>query len=143
LVWSKFLKASIFDNLRKASKLSIRYVDHGIIDCVNVVSTLTLLVSEWELASLQLEVENFRYFLLHGDERDYVWQELRERYNRHATGWTHTGESAWNKLRADDRAWLAALSAPETSLPIPDTAPGVDPDNLPLAAPLNDCCTPE
>lgn len=133
-LWSKFLKASIFDNQRKTSNLSIRYLDDGLIDCVLVVSTPTLLISEWELASSQIEIENFRSLLQNGDERDHVWQELRERYNRHATGWTHTGESAWNKLRADDRAWLAALSSPEVSLPIPGAGPPKDTAALPVAS---------
>jgi hypothetical protein len=92
-----------FDMSKLISKLTITVSTEHEVHCVLKVNTVMQIITEYNRAWWNLEMETFESYLLQSDEQDERWEKFEVNNKKAAIVWTLTSGLIGNKIPPEEK----------------------------------------
>src|SRR5438105_2728451 len=99
-VWGNLIS---FDPSELMAEVTITFDDSAGVRCVLVVDRSFQIVTDWNRAWWELELETFESFLVSRDEQPHRWQVFKEAHRRAAWDWALSVGMRGRKISPADR----------------------------------------
>lgn len=92
-----------FDMSKLMSKLTVSISPKNEVHCILTVNTFMQIITDYNRAWWNLEMEIFKSFLLQTDEQDARWEKFKDNYKNAAIAWTLSSGIVGNKMPPEEK----------------------------------------
>lgn len=85
------------------SKLTVSISPKNEVHCILTVNTFMQIITDYNRAWWNLEMEIFKSFLLQTDEQDARWEKFKDNYKNAAIAWTLSSGIVGNKMPPEEK----------------------------------------
>lgn len=92
-----------FDMSKLISKLTITFLKQNELYCVLHINTTFQVITEYNRAWWDLEMDTFESFLLRNDEQEQKWEKFNVAYKKAAWAWSFSRGIKGNKMPPEEK----------------------------------------